>query len=314
MLPKDLRIEPEVQEKLTEKLDIKLETSKAVHVNFGLYFPNLNYLDKEWLLVHIEEIFPRNPVLSENWQAAWEGYTWRNTFYISLYSDLKPYYRHAVEQLVNSNEKEIRNPEKRLAEHLAFLYANGEERLDSKVSLVSKFFEVASDKLRAEFVKTLSPSHIPPALDVHSDEWQAIKSFWLQRYEYIKNQKDLNGFKEELVAYLSWVPHIPELLEVFEKMIETSTTVAESRHLTRLFEYLAKVVSDHPTFVTNLLEKSLLRTDLPYGLLALPDKIQQILETALGSEDKGARESAIRVINLYGERGEERYRDLLNGV
>jgi hypothetical protein len=49
-------------------------------------------------------------------------------------------------------------------------------------------------------------------------------------------------------------------------------------------------------------------------LFALSDEIQNILETAMHSGDKGARESAVRVINLYGERGEERYRDLLNEV
>lgn len=314
LLPHGLRVEPQVIEKLNETLDKKFDPSKAVHINFGIYLPNLNYLDRDWLINHMKDIFPHDPKLVGYWQAAWEGYMWRNEFFASLYPDLKPDYRYAIEQLRQGIGREAKNTENRLASHLALLYANGNESLTKDDSLIVQFFSVASDELRGEFVKSLNPIRIPASLSSQSDEWKRLKYFWRQRYTFIQTQEKHDNYKEELAAFLLWVPHIPEPLKSFEEMIEASALVAKDWNLINLFEYLAKVANDYPAFVINLFEKSLRRTDLPYFFIAQSEVILKILNTAIHSEDQEARESAIRAINLYGERGDEGYRDLLKEI
>ena len=137
MLPQGSRVEPQIIAKLTEKLDKTLDSSKAVHINFGIYLPNLNYLDEGWLTSHLEDIFPRSSNMVDYWQVAWEGYMWRNDFFISLYPRLRPYYRYAIERIAQTGPKEtpISNPTKRLAAHLGFLYATNVEPLNEVDSL-----------------------------------------------------------------------------------------------------------------------------------------------------------------------------------
>jgi hypothetical protein len=271
-------------------------------------------LDKDWLQANLEKIFPLDPKKIEYWEAAWEGYTWHSNLYLSLYSVLKPYYIYAVEQLKPSDEKELQNSEKRLAEHLAFLYANGDETYTGEDALVAKFLNVASDKLRSVFVKTLNPVRIPPAIqDVGSDEWKRIKDFWFQRHEYIQNQHAPNKFKEELTSYLFWAPNLPEPIVNFSELIQTSVAIADDWPLRKLFEHFAKdkVAEKHAAFVMSLFESAFRRKDLRLYYLGGKEEIRTILESAIYSQDQDARDSAIRVINMFGERGDESYRDLL---
>jgi hypothetical protein len=218
----------------------------------------------------------------------------------------------------NSNEthpnEKAKSPEKRLATHLALFYAYGDELFDNDDSLITHFFMVASDELRAEFVSALTPVRIPASLDVKSIEWKRLKSLWQRRYEYIKEQENGDNYRKELAAFLLWVPHIPETLNSFEELIKASAAVADQWQLLNLFEYLAKVVNNYPAFCVSLCEMSLHRGDIQYFFMARREQVKTILQAAIHSGIHDAQESAIRVINLFGERGDESYRDLLKEI
>jgi len=316
LLPAGIRIEPQILEKLTEKLDKELDPSKAVHSNFGVFLPNLNYLDTDWTTKNLEKIFPRDQESIEYWQAAWEGYMWIGNFYSSLFSKLRPYYRYAVEQLENTpdSSKFSVDWKKRLATHLAFAYAYGDEPILKEDSLIPRFIEFASDELRGDFVDTLNPIKIPSALEADSEEWVRIKSFWLQRHEEI--HKNPENHKKELAAFLLWVPHLPESLDEFYELIESSALIADDWHLGNFFEQMAKpdVVEKQISITTALFEKSLKRTDIEYYSFARREEVTTIIETAIRSDNAEVKEGAIRIINIYGERGDERYRYLLNEI
>jgi len=59
------------------------------------------------------------------------------------------------------------------------------------------------------------------------------------------------------------------------------------------------------------LEKLLQQERESWFLATESDEVRTILEVAMSSGDEQARSSAVSVINLFGERGDERYRDLL---
>ena len=143
------------------------------------------------------------------------------------------------------------------------------------------------------------------------DNWKRLEFLWAQRYEYMQNQAKRDSHKNELATYLLWIPYMPESPEQYKEMIAASVEAANDAYLIELFKYLAKVVDKYPSFVMNIFEQSLRKKDLSYFLIPERQETRTILEIAIRSEERKARESAVRVINFYGEQGYDGYRDLL---
>jgi len=315
--PPGSRMEEVVRDKLTEKLDKQADPSSAVHALFGKYFPNLYYLDKEWVVNHLEDIFPRQPDMSDYWEAAWDGYLFRGDFFGYLYEILRPYYRYAIEQMALGAQGKAGSElsRGRLARHLAALYWRGIEKLEDDDSLTPLFFDSAPDEIRAGFVVGLRAAlrKIKPSAD--SEEWLRVKALWEMRVraigEIAEREGQLTSFIKELGAFTSWVPLIPEDLGNFYSMIKVSGLVSENPDAIKLLKFLPSVAGDHAPFVVSFLEKLLQQDRGPWFLATEYDTIRTILEAAMSSGDEQARSCAVRVTNLFGERGDERYRDLL---
>lgn len=315
--PPGSRMEGVVKDKLTEKLDKQADPSLAVHSLFGQYFPNLHYLDREWVVAHLEDIFPRRPEMSAYWEAAWDGYLFRSDFFGYLYEILKPYYRYAIEQMALGTQGKARSDlsRMRLARHLALVYWHGIETLEGDDSLTPLFFDSAPDEIRAEFVAGLGAAlrEVKPSAD--SEEWLRVRALWEARVrtvgEIVEREGHLTGFIKELGAFTDWVPFIPEDFENFYPMIEVSALASENGAAIRLLEFLSSVAEDHAAFVVSLLEKLLQQERAAWFLATESDEVRTILEVAMSSGDEQARSCAVRVINLFGERGDERYRGLL---
>jgi len=311
------RIEAAARDKLTQKLDKQTDPSLAVHSILGRYLPALYYLDKDWLVAHLEEIFPRQATMAVYWQAAWDGYLFRSDFFGYLYPVLRPYYRHAVEQLAMRTEASAGSDlsRRRLAAHLAIVYWRGVEALQGDDSLVAMFFQAASDDLRAAFILVLEDGlRTSPGLD--SKQWSRAKILWQERFLAIlhsmKTEPGVGRFVKELAAFAGWVPFIPENLAGFYNMIELSALACERWETVELLQFLSSVTRDHLVFVVCLLEKLVQREEWPRFLASKAEMVRSILELAITSGDAEAKSCAVRVINLFGMRGDERYRDLLN--
>ncbi|MHC4619264.1 MAG: hypothetical protein ACYTEQ_16085 [Planctomycetota bacterium] len=314
MLTPESGMQDEVKAKLTEKLDKQVDPSLAVHSMFGKFFPNLWYLDKEWVYKHLEVIFPRKPELSAYWEAAWDAYLFRSDFHGYLYDTLRPYYRYALEQM-GQGRVGSELSQRRIASHLAALYWRGIEKLDDSDSLILLFFHVASDETRAMFVLDLASGlrEVEPSAD--SEEWIGAKALWQARFreisEAVTEAGALTGHAEELGAYTDWVRHIPEDLGDFYNRIRLSALAAKNRDVILLLEHVASIASEHVVFAVELLEE-LAQQDrgewfwAPNGSL-----VQDILRAAMESGIDEAKSCAIKVINQFGRQGDERYRDLL---
>jgi hypothetical protein len=317
-LPPESRMEEAVRDKLTEKLDKQADSSLAVHSLFGKYFPNLYYLDKEWVVNHLEDIFPRQPEMSDYWEAAWDGYLFRSDIRGYLHAILQPYYRYAIEQIALGTKGKAGSElsRGRLSRHLAAFYWHGVETLEDDDSLIALFFDSAPDEIRAGFVAGLGAALREIQLSPDSEEWRRVKTLWEARdrtiREIAEREGHLTGFVRELSAYTGWVPFIPpEELENFYPMIERSGLISENWDAIRLLEFFASVAGDHAPFVISFLERLVQQDRGPLFLATKYDIIRTILEAAMNSGDEQARSCAVRVINLFGERGDERYRDLL---
>jgi hypothetical protein len=317
------RMEDEVKGKLTEKLDKQVDSSLAVHSLFGKYLPNLHYLDEEWLASNLERIFPRRPEMAGYWEAAWDGYMFRGDFFGSLYERmLKPYYRYALEQIALGEQGRAGSEASRgrLAQHLAALYWRGIETLEDNDSLAVLFFNLAPGDLRAKFIDSLGVAlrEARPAAD--SDEWLRASTLWEARFrtigeEIVERGVQPTGHFAELGAFVRWVPFIPENLESFYPMIRIATLASNDGAVNELIEFLASVAPNHAPFTVSLLEELLKQSHRgPWFLRAgrTAGHVRTILEAATSSGDAGAKSCTERVVNLFGTRGDERFRDLLD--
>ncbi len=319
------RMEDKVRDKLTEKLDKRVDPSLAVHSLFGKYLPNLHYLDKEWLNSNLERIFPRRPEMANYWEAAWDGYMFRGDFFGYLYSGmLKPYYRHALEQIAQGEHGKAGSgfSRGRLARHLAALYWRGIGTLENDGSLTVLFFDSAPDELRATFIGGVGVALGEVKPGANSAEWLRARTLWETRFRTIAKEILEQGelpteYIAELSAFIRWVPFIPENVEDFYSMIRIAALVSDEGDVNELIEFLSSVAVNHAPFAVSLLEELLTHGNRgPWFLRAghIVGHVRNILDAAIKSGDDKAKSCAVRVINLFGERGDERNRDLLGLV
>ncbi len=312
------RMESEVRDKLTEKL---ADPSLAVHSLFGKYLPALQYLDEEWLTSNLERIFPRQSEMADHWEAAWDGYMFRSDFFRYLYEEmLRPYYGYALEQIALGEQGRAGSEasHRRLAQHLAALYWRGIETLEDDDSLVVLFFALTPDALRADFIRSLGGALREVKPDADSEEWLRTRTLWEARFRIIVQTAERGGqlteYLMELSAFTRWVPFVPGDLEDFYPMIKTAALASDEGDVRELIEFLSPVSADHAHFTVSLLEDLLKQVNrrswfLRDGHIAV--HVRNILEAAMDSDDQ-TRSCAVRVVNLFGRRGDERYRDLLD--
>jgi hypothetical protein len=312
------RLESKIKEKLTDKLDKEVDPSLAVHSLFGKYLPSLYYLDEDWTLAHLDDIFPRQSAMLEYWEAAWDGYLFGGQFFGYLYDLLKPYYRFAIEQLALGAKGHAGSEfsRRRLGQHLAALYWRGVETLADDDSLLHLFLDSAPDEVRAAFVDSLGSALAEVEPSANSQEWQRVETLWRARFRFanhtIQQTGHLGNLHAELAAFARWVPSIPEALDDLYPEIRLSLRLADNSLAARVVEFLAHTVNENLGIAVALLEEVVEQDRGPWFLIAQRDQVYDILSSAMKSEDLEIQSAAVRVINLFGERGNEHYRELLD--
>jgi hypothetical protein len=328
------RMEPCVKAAFTDMLDKEKEPSAAVHALFGQFLPNFLFLDRQWILSQVDRIFPPDAQEQRYWEAAWEGYMlYCPRVYRELYELLQPQYHRAVAALPGADTSTpMRNTAHALAQHIALSYRMGYEELeppthgtlaqlgdgDSKPSLLRAFLQVASDELRAAFVRGLGSS-LGLEDDVPPEHWTRMRDYWEARVQALPDAPTGYETDQELSAFVSWVRGVPEDLGTLAPLLRASTEhLATGRDAHDLLAYLSHQSRSHPLPAVKML-RLLLDREAVLGrgpdmnriyLIGAEQHIWTILENAMGADDT-ARESAISLINLLGERGDYTYRRLL---
>lgn len=316
------RMDNGVRDRLTKKLDKQVDPSLAIHSLFGKYLPNLHYLDKEWLISHLDRIFPRQPEMADYWEAAWDGYMFRGDFFGYIFKEmLKPYYRYSLEQMALGKKGRAGSElsRGRLAQHFAGLYWRGMETLDDDDSLVVLFFDSAPDESRASFMNYIGGVLRKAKPEADSEEWSRTRALLETRLQSFLDVVDQggepNGYVKELSAFTRWVPFIPGDIKNFYSLIKIATLLSDDGDVNKLVEFLSSVAPQHAPFAVSLLE--MLLKQRIRGSWFLRDRhsaenVRKILVAAMNSEEEDTKSCAERVVNLFGKRGDERHRDLLD--
>ena len=130
----------------TKRLDRNVETSLEFSYILGLYLPELLSLDKEWVHLNINRIFPQRN--EDHWQAAFSGYLLRGVredFYLLLKAH--GHYRKAL----NTHFADTEAVEG-LVRHICVGWIENSETLDDKASLIYQLIHSGNPNLLASVV------------------------------------------------------------------------------------------------------------------------------------------------------------------
>lgn len=315
------RLEPEVENVLTKKLDKQADTSWAVHSIYGRTLTILYWLNKDWVTVHINNIFPEGADESSRWYyvAAWDSYVIFNRLhYKDLFELLHAKYGRAIENLSSGLVTRTHlQPERGLAGHLLghYLYVDHEIRTQNwEGSLLARFFNEAPPSTRGSAIWLLWKT-----LEEKSDDrerlWPKAKDLWGWRANASSSSNHSNDFDNEM----EWFPHLLE----FAPRTETISSLwpllegvlpylSRTRHRGMVWEELEK-------FLAGEVERDPLRVVQFYRLMHESAKRpswfrrqggRKILEFAAANKD--SRNAALSLIDLIFQMGDPQYQDIYN--
>lgn len=146
---KEERMVPEVKEQLEKSLIPQCEPTLTIRAVFGLYLPNLFYLDGKWTVEHMGKIFPSDAKYRSLSRVAWEAYVTYCPFYKKVYEKMRDQYKNAIYKL--ESPKISQEAKFKLSGHIIRAYLDESEQLKND-SLISLFFEKAQPEVRGHAI------------------------------------------------------------------------------------------------------------------------------------------------------------------
>jgi hypothetical protein len=302
---KPIRLEPIVREALTKKLDRSIDPSRAVHAIFGLYLPLLYWLNEEWVLQHIDEIFPKGDDEDSSWNfaAAWDAFLYGNRFYPDLINFLCDKYKHAIENLAKGY---VTRPDVvgNLAIHLVWEYLLGEYDIKSREgqeSLIFQFFQKCSPehRTRAAWACWRILNDSPQRVENY---WPKIRALWEWRNQVARAANHTNDFDIEMRHFAQILPLLPEsetilsLWPLLEGLLPHITNMEQrDRAWDSVEEFLARKVENDPIRVIQYYSSMRERRISPFPSYFKSEHARRIIEVA--AANKESRDLALSLID-----------------
>ena len=320
--------EERIQTLLEEKLNKQNDRSLAIHSIFGVFLPNLAYLNYSWVKDNLGKIFPIEKENQLYWETAWGSYMNAARFYTDLYKLLEPQFERAVSYLSQGKKFMTlgfgRNTEEALGEHLIVACINGLDNIKRKNSLLRKFINFADSEIiihSIQFIANQAKDSLIfkelPDFDRKSF-WPQAKEFWKIRIKVVKillaNRKRSkeDKFDTEFSRYISWLDDLPSevtLKELEPLLIETIKINQRGWHLPNFIEFLSLQSDKYPLIAIRLFEK-LMHTNAPsYFYHGKEKEIERILQNAIGRKKNEGIYFADKIVNKFGEWGNYYFKD-----
>lgn len=280
---------PAVKEEFTRRLDRSFDPSIEFSVTLGEYFPNLAYLDRNWVITHLDEMFPKDN--EKHWRAAMTGYFSLADLYRDLYQILRENGHYAKALETDFEDKPVRE---RLVQHLTVAYLNGVEGLSDSESLFARLVSAWNPDDLRKIV-----SYLWMQRDVlNAEQRSKVLSLWRYLFAHYHDKGKIDDDEANLVSDLSkFAVYLDSIDPESLRWLLLSAPYVERNHNTWFFvECLDNVASVSPHEVgliyIEMLEKGI-----------YPDynqaHITHTVETLYTEGEKGL---ADRICNLYGSK------------
>jgi len=308
----DVKWPEKIRTEFTRRLDRTVEPDLKFSLTLGRYLPNLYYLDKEWVQLNINRIFPKES--GEHWQAAMEGYLLETRVYDRLYELLRmnSHYEKAIG--TKFKNREVR---KRLIHHLCIGYLIGKEELDDSSGLFSKcltewrttdvlemisFFWIQREYISEYETQNKGEENLTGSKIGRKGR---ILDFWRTVYQRLKDKAQYSDEEEKILCDLGKLScFLKEINDETLSWLKLSARYIEKDFNSSFFiEYLLRLcdISPHEVGVIYL-------EMLAYCTPTYPE--EHIRSIVMKLYELGQCENADRICNIYGSKGLEFLRDI----
>ncbi len=204
------RLELEVEQTLTRKVNYLLDRSTALHSIFGKHFNLLCWLDWDWAVEHLNEVFPEgdDEMSFGFFAAAWDSFVVFNPqIYTTVFSLLFNKYERAIEiHKKGFNTQTHLDPVGHFASHLAVNYLYADYSLSSpegQTSLLVRFLKETPAQSRGTAARAVVEvfSNISKNEDSGDRFWQRIRTLWQWRLEEAASRNYPSDFDGEMQSF-----------------------------------------------------------------------------------------------------------------
>jgi len=292
-----LRWAPAVKDDFTRRLDRSFDDSLEFSATLGEYLANLAYLDTDWVMTHINDIFPKDN--EKHWRAAMTGYLWPARLYRDLYELLRDNGHYAKALETDFEEKPVRE---RVIQHLTIAYLWGVEELADPESLFTTLITVWNP---ADLSKIVSYLWMQRGT-LNAEQRSRVLSLWRYVFAHYHDKGELADDEANLVSDLSRFSVYLDCIdpESLRWLLLSAPHVQRGHNVPFFVEYLDNLTASSPHEV-GLIYLEMLENDI------FPDydqaHIAHTVETLYAEGEKGL---ADRICNYYGRRGHYFLRDL----
>lgn len=300
---------PEAREVLEQRLQVGLEPTRAIRAVYGQWFPWLTLLDVDWARSHAARIFVAPAISEPLWRAAWSTYVVFCAPYTSVFEVLRDQYRTAIDRLgLEPHERDgLRDPERRLAEHLMVYYWRGQLFLNDQLFL--RFWGKASPKVAAHAISYIGRSLREDKGVPDETIMERFKALWESRVAVVAAAGGERA--PEAAAFGWWF-----VSGKFDDLWAT-TNLVKALDLARKIEFASRVVERVAEMSAALPRQAvdalwlLVEESEPWEIHAWRESIRTVTSVALRSGDEAVRRRAEELIHTLGQRGYFDFRDLL---
>ena len=279
----------------TKRLDRSVELSLEFSYTLGFHLSYLSYLDKEWVHLNLNRIFPQRN--EDHWQAAFSGYllhpSVREEFYLLLKAH--GHYRKALS--TRFADAEVLNG---LVRHICTGWIEDSETLDDKTSLIYQLIHSGNSNLLTGMVYFFSRR-----ADNLSDKVKVkVIPAWRALFEVLFEHRDEAQYQKVLSPLSQWIGLIDEIDDEVLAWIKVSINYLDkvpgyAFTLSNVIKALQKHVSITPKKVGEIYLK------IPESEIWILGQTQknEVKETVQILYEKGHKGIADAICNRFGKAG-----------
>ena len=279
----------------TKRLDRSVETSLEFSYILGLYLPELLDLDKEWVHLNINRIFPHRN--KDHWQAAFSGYLLRGVrekFYLLLKA-------HGHYQKALSTHFADMEVVEGLVNHICVGWIENSETLDDKTSLIYQLIHSNKPNLLAGMVYFFSRR-----ADNLSDKVKVkVIPAWRALFKVLSEHRDEPQYQKVLSPLSQWIGLIDEMDDEVLAWIKLSINYLDKVPGALILSNVIKALRNHVLITPKEVGEIYLK--IPESELWFLEQTQksEVEETIRILYKKGHKSIADAICNRFGEAGVE---------
>jgi hypothetical protein len=313
------KLETQVKDALTRKLDKRKDPSWAVHSVFGRYLASLYWLDKKWTSGNIDRIFPERDADGSEWYfvAAWESFLldgYRSYLMPLLHSK----YLRGIDYLSRGFQtKSHIDIVQRFAIHLVIDYCLGTYSLDSdegQRSLLVKLINQTNPKIRAHVAEACylvyrdNPKHAEAF-------WPRIKAVWEWRSREASIQNNASEYDEEiqnLGKILLVVPQTESIVTLWSLLEVLLPHAARDNRYgwIAIEKFLIREAEIYPARAIQLYKMLYDRITGRPRWLYHSDEAKELINKTITSSDQEAKQVTLTLLDNFLRWGDNTFRDL----